>query len=115
MTEEKREAQASPQAPNLEQIEGAKNALLTFCMYHYQALREAGYDVDQSKQMVANEILSLYDRYAQQAKITFRPYALLDPHALLDDIMNDVKELGIKGKPIYLKLVDFKRLIAKGE
>lgn len=107
--------QASPQAPNLEQIEGAKTALLTFVMYHYQALRQAGYEINQAKDMVAKEILSLYDKYAEQAEITFRPDTLRNPHQLLDEIMNDVKELGIQGRPVYQKLVDFKRLIAKGE
>lgn len=106
--------QASPQAPNLEQIEGAKNALLSFVMYHYQALRQAGYDINQSKKMVANEILSLYDKYADKAGITFRPDTLRNPHQLLDEIMDDVKELGIQGKPVYQKLVDFKRLIKEG-
>lgn len=99
------------QAPDLEQMEGAKTALLTFCMYYYQALREAGHEVDESKQIVADEISSLYDRYAQSARLTFKPERMRNPKALLDEITEDVKSLGLQGKAIHQKLLDFKRLI----
>lgn len=99
------------QAPNLDMMEGAKNALLTFCMYYYQALRQEGHEVDESKQKVADEILSLYDRYAKQAGITFKPERMINPHTLLEEIIRDVKALGIQGKGIERKLSDFKRLI----
>lgn len=99
------------QAPNLEQMEGAKNALLTFCMYYYQALRQDGNGIDEAKQKVAAEILNLYERYAKHAQLTYRPDAMRNPHTLLEEITADVKALGLQAKPIHQKLVDFKRLI----
>lgn len=107
-------AQEMEQAPNLEQIEGAKNALLTFVMYHYQALRQEGHSIEEAKQKVADSILELYDRYATQAQLEFRPERLMNPHKLLDDIIQDAKSLGIQGKPLVQKLVDFKNLVKEG-
>jgi hypothetical protein len=99
------------QAPNLEMMEGAKNALMSFLMYYYQALRQDGKGVEESKRIVADEIMSLYDRYAQNARIEYRPDRMIDPKRLLDEIISDVKGLGVQGKGIERKLLDFKRLI----
>lgn len=99
------------QAPSLEQMEGAKNALMTFCMYYYQALRQAGHEMDESKRKVAEEIHSLYERYAQQARLEFTPQSMRNPHTLLDEIIADTKALGLQARPIHQKLLDFKRLI----
>ena len=103
-------------APTLEQIEGARNALVTFCMYHYQALRQEGYSVEDAKRKVADEIILLYDKYAQNARITFKPERMRNPQTLLDEVIEDAKGLGMQGKALYHKLLDFKRLIdVKGE
>lgn len=101
------------QAPTLEQMEGAKSSLLTFCMYYYQALRQAGYGITESKDIVAKEILSLYERYAQLGGITFKPQTIINPMRLLDEIIADVKSLGVNARPLHNKLLDFKRLIAE--
>lgn len=99
------------QAPNLEQMEGAKSSLLTFCMYYYQALRQAGHGVNESKDIVAREILNLYERYAQISGIKFKPQTIINPMKLLDEIIADVKSLGVNARPLHSKLLDFKRLI----
>jgi hypothetical protein len=99
-------------APTLEQMESAKTALLTFTMYYYQALRQSGKDVETAKKMVAEEILSLYDKYAQLSGITFRPDRLRDPHQVLEEIIADAKALGTQGAALYRKLLDFKALIS---
>lgn len=106
----------APPTPSLQQMEGAKDALFTFVMYHFQALRQAGYDTDTAKQKTAEVILELYDKYATAGGITFKPNTMVNPMTQLDEIISDVKALGFNARPLLNKLMDFKRLIdSKGE
>lgn len=99
------------QPPSLEQMDGAKNAMMSFLMYYYQSLRMAGHDVDTAKRMMGDEIEKLYDTFAHHARIEFKPEKLMNPIKLLDEIIEDTKSLGVPGKAIHRKLLDFKRLI----
>lgn len=97
-------------APSLSQIEGARQALINFTLYHYQALIHSGYTDSDAKAIVAKEIISLYDQYVDVTKINFRPQILVNPKDLFSEILKDAKALGIQGQGIYRKLIDFQRL-----
>lgn len=99
------------EAPNAEMMAGAENALMSFLMYYYQALRQEGHDVATAKRMMGDKIEALYDQFATHARIDFKPDKLRNPLTLLDEIIQDVKSLGISGKGVHQKLLDFKRLI----
>ena len=100
-------------APTLEQMESAKSALMTFVMYHYQSLRESGYTVNDAKQIIADNILELYNNYASVSELPKiqKHTSLIDPQTLIAELIKDSKALGISGKPIYNKLLDLKKLL----
>ena len=98
------------QTPSMDQMEGAKKALINFVLYYYQALIEKGHTDESAKQIVAKEILDLYEQYVTISKINFRPNILVNPKNVFQDILKDAKSLGINGQAIYRKLIDFQRL-----
>ena len=100
-------------APTLEQMESAKSALMTFIMYHYQSLRESGYSLPDAKQIIADNILELYNNYASVSDLPKiqKHTSLMSPEYIINDLIRDAKALGIPGKPIYNKLLDLKKLI----
>lgn len=97
--------------PSIEMMEGAKNAMMSFLMYYYQSLRMEGNDVPTAKKMMGRYISELYEQFASHARIEYIPDTFRDPEKLLSEIISDVKALGITGKPVHQKLLDFKRLI----
>jgi thymidylate synthase ThyX len=95
-------------SPSLQQMESAKNALLTFCMYYYQACRQAGYDLPTSKELVAKEILKLYEQYDEKSeRKAVKPSAT----RLLETALAQTKGLGVEGKAIRNTLLDLQRVL----
>lgn len=96
--------------PNLEQLEGAKDSVLTFVMYYYQACRQAGMGVEEAKKKTADMILEMYNRYAQMASLP-KIQSYRDPFALLDEAIRDAQALGVAGRALYAKLVDLRQIL----
>lgn len=81
-------------------LEDAKDAVITFAMYHFEAMRQEGKTIDDAKAITADMLREVYEYYCEMGNITGKGLPMSVTQRI-DKLVGSTKELAKNDKQFY--------------